>query len=828
MNRFQRIKNYSYKAFEQLKAALHVDESYETIRKKYLRYDAFSTLLHYESYDLDHEIYVNRDSLGFVFEIPPLGGADDTTYSQLQNLFQHTLPKGSNLQFLMIASPRLYDQYDAWENARAGTIYHELAKKRIAFLKENTGFTPLKNGFSPRDFMVIVSYSEPIEEYNKYSLEALLKVKKQVLSLFESVHATPRLILPERLKELLSDILDLREDFYERDIQLNPLDPLGVQMIRSNQDFEIYPNCIYQGQGKYCVKLFHVNKYPRHWIQSFMDHFIGDPFNDHIQIHCPFFLHYAIHIVDEENLKAKLYAKSHHVEKMAHSPVAKWIPSIHKENEEWQFVRSEIDEGQRVVRTRFQVGLFGESDYVLNEGTSQMNAVFSANKWGLEQDVAQLPSFLSCLPMSWGSGSYEDSQLFQKTKTVLSSEPVNLLPIQGEWKGTPSKGVMLFGRRGQKFHWSPFDNRAGNYNVCVLGKSGAGKSVFMQELMFSTLGLGGKVFVFDSGKSFKKITEIFEGEFIDFGEKNICINPFNFINGDDQKSLEDALIGLKSIIATMACNRDHLGDLEFSFIDQAIKYVWNHYRQEGSIDHIVDFLKQHTDKVANNLGERLFPYSSNGVYGDIFCGKSTLAFNKKITVLEMGGVNQELLEVVIQILITKINAELYAGDRKTPSHIFLDEGWKFLTGSETKAFINSSVRQLRKFNGSLVIGTQSLGDLFANEAASAAFENSDCICYLSQKSTSLEQHVKEGRLNVSEYQKKLLKSLRMKEGEYSEVMVTMSDDSFAIGRLKLDPFSNLLYSTKASEFEAVDAYLKQGFTITASIEQLLIQKGELI
>ena len=92
--------------------------------------------------------------------------------------------------------------------------------------------------------------------------------------------------------------------------------------------------------------------------------------------------------------------------------------------------------------------------------------------------------------MTWGEGAIDDSRRFQKTKTTLSHEPANLMPLQGEWQGTASPGMMLVGRRGQIFTWSPFDNNEGNYNVCVVGRSGSGKSVFMQELLTSMLGHG--------------------------------------------------------------------------------------------------------------------------------------------------------------------------------------------------------------------------------------------------------------------------------------------------------------------------------------------------
>ena len=148
----------------------------------------------------------------------------------------------------------------------------------------------------------------------------------------------------------------------------------------------------------------------------------------------------------------------------------------------------------------------------------------------------------------------------------------NLLPMQGEWQGTKSPGMILAGRRGQIFTWHPFDNNAGNYNVCVVGRSGSGKSVFMQELMTSTLGLGGKVFVLDVGRSFEKTCFLLEGQFIEFKAKTpLCLNPFSTIPAHDEEAAQDALAMLKSVIMLMAAPTQGVDDMGAALIEQAMR-----------------------------------------------------------------------------------------------------------------------------------------------------------------------------------------------------------------------------------------------------------------
>ena len=41
---------------------------------------------------------------------------------------------------------------------------------------------------------------------------------------------------------------------------------------------------------------------------------------------------------------------------------------------------------------------------------------------------------------------------------VVDMTSLTATDLQGEWQGTGSPGMMLVGRRGQLFYWSPFDN----------------------------------------------------------------------------------------------------------------------------------------------------------------------------------------------------------------------------------------------------------------------------------------------------------------------------------------------------------------------------------
>ena len=68
----------------------------------------------------------------------------------------------------------------------------------------------------------------------------------------------------------------------------------------------------------------------------------------------------------------------------------------------------------------------------------------------------------------------------------------------------------------------------------------------------------------------------------------------------------------------------------------------------------------------------------------------------------------------------------------------------------------------------------------------------------------------------------LLKSVHTEPGAYSEILC-LTERGLGIGRLIVDPYKRLLYSTRAEDVAAINALLAQGLTQTQAIQTLLQQ-----
>ncbi|HCE96345.1 MAG TPA: type IV secretion system protein TraC, partial [Holosporales bacterium] len=366
---------------------------------------------------------------------------------------------------------------------------------------------------------------------------------------------------------------------------------------------------------------------------------------------------------------------------------------------------------------------------------------------------------------------------------------------------------------------SPFDNNEGNYNTCVVGRSGSGKSVFMQELLTSMLGMGGRVFVLDVGRSFEKTVKLLKGTYVEFSTHSpICINPFSSIPQDDDEAASDALSMLKPILSLMAAPKEGTRDIEDTYLEQAIQEAWKQKQTLATITDVANVLLSHPDTIAKSLGERLYTYTSEGNYGRFFNGPATIDLSDTLVVVELEELKErkDLQSVIVQMVILQITNSIYMGDRKTPSCLILDEAWDMLRGKQSGVFIETAARRLRKYFGGLVVGTQSIHDFYATPGAQAAFDNADWMCLLSQKDESIELLKSSKRLSMDPAMERTLRSLRTEQGQYAEIMIK-GPKGFALGRLLLDPFSKVLYSTKADEFAAVQGLVDQGLSLKEAI-----------
>ncbi len=94
---------------------------------------------------------------------------------------------------------------------------------------------------------------------------------------------------------------------------------------------------------------------------------------------------------------------------------------------------------------------------------------------------------------------------------------------------------------------------------------------------------------------------------------------------------------------------------------------------------------------------------------------------------------------------------------------------------------------------------------------------------MGQKAEIIEGLKQQARLPLTPGEYDLLKSVHTEPGAYSEIFV-ISGGGSAIGRLVVDPFRQLLYSTRAQDVSAIGAYQKAGLSLTDALNAVLADR----
>lgn len=813
--------------------------------------DLIAEILPYRVYDRRRKLFFNRDSTGFIVEFSTFLGADEKVVSILTEFLSEAVPEGTHFQIINWASPRVGHILDRWLKPRcdAGGIYADLARHRVDHLRRGAWSSLSRHApFFLRGFRAFIAVSvEGADDGAR--LDDLLSLRDGLLANLVSLGTETVVLDPLRLIGFLDEILNISSTTLPRPADYSPHDPIHAQIVRPDTALQVRPGGLFietvteaecsafedradsaaagWNAEAFDVRCFSVPKLPAEWAQWKTTRLIGDLFNDQLRLPCPVLTVLCISYPDRAAAETRARMKSLRSTQQAGTPFAKYNPALQDIADDWQFAETRLAEGEKLVRAAYFVVAFakeGRGDTV----ERSLRSLYKASGWALARErFVQLPSFAAALPFTLADGLSADLAIMHRMQTRLTGTCVNIAPVQGEYLGQLEPHLLFVGRRGQPFFWSPFGNDSGNHNVAVLGASGSGKSVLIQELVASLRGAGSRVFVIDDGRSFEHSSKFQGGTFVEFRlGARLCINPFSMVDGERARSDNDyrteVLELLKLTVLQMCRSSAAASDSEKGLIEAAVVSVWNEHGTAGTIDRVAEFLDSLKDDTqARDLYRSLVPYTSKGAYGEYFNGPASVALDNDLMVFEMAELDskRDLRSVVLLAIMFLINTAMHREGRARKKALVIDESWALLGDGATGEFIEGFARRCRKYGGALITATQSVNDFYKSAGARAAYENSDWVLILSQKSESIAELKKSGRVRVDRYLEELLESLRVSDGEFSEVVIHGPAGSH-IGRLVLDPFSATLYSSSPETFAAIEYRLGLGQDLAGAVRSV--------
>lgn len=814
--------------------------------------DMLSAWLPWRAYLPDLGLFINAGSFGFTMEMPPFVGADERTADILGQFFQEGMPPGAELQILSWGSPRVARRIGEWflPRYKSGGIYKVIARHRADYLSKGVWESLSADApFHLRNHRVIISCTVPTGSNVTYA--EMVSARDGLSGVLQSIDVQVSHFTPADLIELVDDMTSPTTASDLDEYNYNEVDPINEQVVRRDIEIEVeetrlllrterfrptamdvdgvadvgevYPD-------RFDIRHFSVRNYPPRWTPWESVRLIGDMFSDKLRLPCPTATVLCLRYPDEEAATAKAGFKALRSQSLAESRGARFMPGIQEKSTEWRDVNAQLKEGRKLVRAFYGVTTYspeGEGDR--NERT--VKSIYRSAGWDLSDErFLQIQGLLSSLPMTLADGLGSDMERLKRFKTMLSSTAANLAPMQGEYLGGVTPHLLLIGRRGQPFFWSPFENNAGNHNVTIMGKSGSGKSVLLQEVCAALVGAGAKVVVIDDGRSFMNSVKLQGGAFIEFTmASGFCLNPFSMIDdarvdADEDYKL-DCMAMLKAIVGQMARFIDKLNDTERGLIDSAVNAVWSEHRTVGSVDHVAAHLRAMDNEDATNLGIAMSPFCSSGTYGRFFVGQATLKLEADFTVFELSDLSsrEELRGVVLTAIMFMTTQMMTRTPRSVRKMLLIDEAWQLLKGGSMADFVEAYARTCRKYGGSLATATQSLNDYYKSEGAQAALENSDWMLILQQKPETIADFKRLGRLEMDANTETLIRSLKRNGTDYSEVFIK-GPEMQAIGRLVLDPYSATVFSSSPATYAQIEALTERGVPIAEAIEQVAFDR----
>jgi conjugal transfer ATP-binding protein TraC len=805
--------------------------------------EPFYSLLPYRAYDADKQVYINTRSVMKAMELPLLSGANEELIKTLVSLVNQYIDSDIYVQFLRYTHNQLGDRLEriAQNTSKPGGVYAAIAKMRQTYCQNAARhYFPNKLDhhyglFDSRIFMFLSLSSHKGNQAER--IASLNETARKVATGLKIAEIPVRYLEQPAFLGLLRQMAYYDAGSDRFDEQHEPIELLHEQLRSGSQAVRIEDDYIACEQDENEKNEAHIaimtaDKLPKHhalWqtadYLAHIDRYSGAT--------SPHLVSVSFKLVPQDKAKFTASKKYFGLEKAAHSPMAKLFPKLKDQYNEWQAIRTALDKDEiRIAETMITFAVMAPK-HQFEEAVESFKSNFLINGFELRRARRfQLPLYLSMFPGMVAEGLWSNLKSFGQIRKMTTWNLVNLLPIVGDWKGTES-GLVMPTLRNQLSAVDIFSVPADNHNVCVAGGSGAGKSLLLQSLLFNVLADDGYVYIIDKGGSYKKICQLLGGQYLE--AKYLRLNPFAYLD-----RIEDAVDRniyfdvISNLLATLASPKVLLDSVSLAYLLDATIRAYHARGPQANIDAVIQALvgiqaERCNDKIdrdarLDDLRVLLKKYSSEGIYGKYFNEHSDLDPDARLIVLEMDGIekNTGLKQAVLYSLINTISQRMYLTDRSVKKLCLIDEAWSLMKGSnqQAAAFIETGFRTSRKHGGSFCTIVQGVLNYFDEDdpCSRACWDSSDIKMIARQNEGSLPL-VKSRQPDLfTDYELDTIAQFKPAyDVGFSSVMVKAGGLT-AFHRLFCDPFSKVLFSTHAAEFQLVEELQQQGMTLVDAIQ----------
>jgi conjugal transfer ATP-binding protein TraC len=557
--------------------------------------------------DPEHGIFLLDDqSLAFGWLCQPLAGADQGHADRLTALVNQEWPTDTLLQVLLWASPDIEGPLAVMNGLRTGLhqpLLRAATAERAAFLRAGVRRPIVQSSDTRvRDVQVLVTVKLPLPGPLPTSAahQAAIDLRASTEQVLITVGLQPRPLMAGDISRIMNTLLNWDEAATWRERITPEVDPtrlLREHFFDPDQALEVDAQGL--TLGEYRVQTLSVKRFPDRLHFGLAARYLSDPFSGARGIPNNLLVCLNLFFPEPELTRSLLQTQSQWATNMATGPIALYLPRLAERARGFRVLFERLDAGDRPVKAHLGLVLFAPKNQA-TAAASNLRTYWRELGFQVVSDrFFTLPLFLNCLPFGADRSAIRDMQRY---RTLAATHAVNLMPVLGDWKGTGTPVLNLISRGGQLMNLSLFDS-ASNYNACIAAQSGSGKSFLTNELISTTLSVGGRCWVVDVGRSYEKLCDALDGQFLAFTrESRICLNPFALVqHWEEEADMIAALVG------AMIAPSGVLDDYAQSGLKRVLKSVWDSQGPAMTIDAIAEALVAEADVRLRDLGTQLYP-----------------------------------------------------------------------------------------------------------------------------------------------------------------------------------------------------------------------------
>ncbi|HEX5234502.1 MAG TPA: DUF87 domain-containing protein [Silvibacterium sp.] len=336
-------------------------------------------------------------------------------------------------------------------------------------------------------------------------------------------------------------------------------------------------------------------------------------------------------------------------------------------------------------------------------------------------------------------------------------------------------------------------------HTIVLGRTGSGKSFFLNFLITNLQKYDPYTFIFDLGGSFRNITQLFGGAYLKVSAEraDFTINPFSL------EPTRENLNFLFSLVKVLAEGRgvSPLSQAEEKDLYAQIQNLYVLPANLRTLSVLVNTLQK-------SLAGRLEKWVRGGQYEQIFDNEKDTLTLSRFQCFDFEGMDRypELIEPLLFYILHRANAFIYSAEAVTTfKAFFIDEAWRFFGHPTIRNYIVEALKTWRKKNAAMILSTQSLDELDKSEIVNVVIESCATKIFLANPDMDRELYRNTFHLNDNEIE--MISTLIPKR----QALVKRPDLAKVVN-LEVDEKSYWLYTSDPSEsFKREQAFREYGF-----------------